>query len=31
MLTEALVQTIRESIENDVYPMCVKCDKEIRR
>lgn len=28
---EALVQTIRESIENDVYPMCVKCDKEIRR
>ncbi|XP_023720197.1 PDZ and LIM domain protein Zasp isoform X8 [Cryptotermes secundus] len=28
---EALVQTIRESIENDVYPMCIKCDKQIRR
>ncbi|XP_021917266.1 PDZ and LIM domain protein Zasp isoform X20 [Zootermopsis nevadensis] len=28
---EALVQTIRESIENDVFPMCVKCDKQIRR
>ncbi|XP_023720194.1 PDZ and LIM domain protein Zasp isoform X6 [Cryptotermes secundus] len=30
-IKEALVQTIRESIENDVYPMCIKCDKQIRR
>ncbi|XP_021917265.1 PDZ and LIM domain protein Zasp isoform X19 [Zootermopsis nevadensis] len=30
-IKEALVQTIRESIENDVFPMCVKCDKQIRR
>jgi len=28
---EALVQTIRESMENDVYPTCVTCDTIIRR